>query len=421
MNLVSMKTGEDQPHLLGSHLKERDTVATHLLRLGLGVFVLSSTSSCAPSANGADGNVRADSLQTALILSNATPETQSFARELYDRGIEAGRAGDCQAATSALNEAQANSSGITPIVRALVLAQDCDGGTLTDDVARRVFASIYEGNRGNWSLARDLAREAVSQAPDYAEAHVHLGTVYMKLFELGGATSLVTEAISEYGRALRLDRNGNTHFNQGVAYASIGEWNRAMPFLDSAASHGFLVPPQLIASIENFSLHQAARGGNIEAAESLIANGARVNARALKNYGQRVAPLHYAASASQRDMVELLLSRGADVNRRSLSLVITDGRERWQRSGTPLLFAASIEDFEIVRILIDAGADVNIRDNFDTTPLIRATLYDRIQTVELLLGAGAHVRVESDFFGTALEAAQQRGYDDIVQLLSAAR
>jgi ankyrin repeat protein len=55
------------------------------------------------------------------------------------------------------------------------------------------------------------------------------------------------------------------------------------------------------------ALYFAAIGGNIEAAERLIAAGADVNARA-----QAAAPIHGAVMGGSAEMVHLLLSHGAD-------------------------------------------------------------------------------------------------------------
>ena len=56
------------------------------------------------------------------------------------------------------------------------------------------------------------------------------------------------------------------------------------------------------------ALYFAAIGGNIAAAERLIAAGADVNARA-----QAAAPIHGAVMGGHADMVNLLLSHGADI------------------------------------------------------------------------------------------------------------
>lgn len=64
--------------------------------------------------------------------------------------------------------------------------------------------------------------------------------------------------------------------------------------------------------------------GNVVFAESLIKNGADVNAK--NEYGE--TPLHLAASNEYDNMVEFLIKNGADINAKT------------ERGNTPLQYAA---------------------------------------------------------------------------------
>ncbi len=93
-------------------------------------------------------------------------------------------------------------------------------------------------------------------------------------------------------------------------------------------------------------LHEAVRDGLTEDAESLIANGASVNARDEEG---RTA-LHYCAGNGDVALLNLLLSGGADPN-----LPDDNGK-------TPLHYAAENCYAEIIELLLAAGADPSAVD-----------------------------------------------------------
>jgi uncharacterized protein len=94
-------------------------------------------------------------------------------------------------------------------------------------------------------------------------------------------------------------------------------------------------------------LHLACFFGHPTLAETLLAQGAEVNARS--NNKMQNTPLHAAAGGRNRDAVRVLLEHGAEVNAR-------------QEGGWTALHAASQNgDVEMVRLLIARGADVQIR------------------------------------------------------------
>jgi ankyrin repeat protein len=94
-------------------------------------------------------------------------------------------------------------------------------------------------------------------------------------------------------------------------------------------------------------LHLACFFGHPALTETLIAQGAEVNARSRN--AARNMPLHAAAAARNGEAVRILLEHGAEVNAR-------------QEGGWTALHAASQNgDVDMVRLLIAGGADVETR------------------------------------------------------------
>jgi ankyrin repeat protein len=102
----------------------------------------------------------------------------------------------------------------------------------------------------------------------------------------------------------------------------------------------------------DISIHNAAEEGNIEAVKQHIAAGTDVDA---KTRGE--TPLLWAARFGQSQVAELLIAEGADVNAKNVV------------GQTPLHWAAMAGHKEIIELLIAAGAEVNAKTKRGDTPL----------------------------------------------------
>lgn len=131
-------------------------------------------------------------------------------------------------------------------------------------------------------------------------------------------------------------------------------------------------------------------------------------------------PLHFAVTNGSAEAIRLLLDAGANPN-------LAD-----ELGFTPLLYVVSGQDIgnpevgiEIARLLLAAGADVNHASRADNsyawTPLMQAARNGEPELVRFLLGVeGIDLAARNTEGLTALGAAREEGFPDVVALLEAA-
>lgn len=150
------------------------------------------------------------------------------------------------------------------------------------------------------------------------------------------------------------------------------------------------------------SLMSASKKGRKEEVESLLAQGADINAKD----GSGKTPLMLASQTGHKDIVELLIDKGADVN------------VKVKESGgtTALILATFNSRKDIVELLLSRGADVNGKNDQGTTALILASEHADKEIVEMLLAKGADTNANSPL-GTALMVASRFHRMDLKELL----
>jgi uncharacterized protein len=124
-------------------------------------------------------------------------------------------------------------------------------------------------------------------------------------------------------------------------------------------------------------------------------------------------PLHIAARTGDLDAVNALLAAGATVDAQNAM--------GW----TPLFCAAYNHEIDcgfasVVQRLIDAGANVNQRITFGITPLMLAAGGGEAAVCQALLDAGAEVKATNETGRTALMMVKERHFVDVINLLYAA-
>jgi ankyrin repeat protein len=150
------------------------------------------------------------------------------------------------------------------------------------------------------------------------------------------------------------------------------------------------------------ALHLAALEGQAAVVRLLLANGAQVNARGLREE----TPLHMATYDGHREVAEVLLASQADLDARN-----TAGE-------TPLHLAARKGYRDLVELLLDHHADVNAKDRQDATLLHAAVAAGHKEVIGLLLSQNADLGARDKAGRTPKAVAAEKEQWGIVELLT---
>ena len=183
------------------------------------------------------------------------------------------------------------------------------------------------------------------------------------------------------------------------------------------------------------ALHAASRMNHLKVVQSLLRNGADVNAQG--RWGH--TPLLSSSESGHVEVVRWLLEHGADANAKdedddltSLHLAASEGHfdvvctllkhnadtNASEDTGwTPLHMASHHGRVDIVRLLLNHGADPKARDKNHQTSLHWASLEGHLDIACLLLEHGAEVNAEDNGGRTAYQFALDHGHDEVGQLL----
>lgn len=146
----------------------------------------------------------------------------------------------------------------------------------------------------------------------------------------------------------------------------------------------------------------AAKDGNIDEVERLLAAGADADAIDLDGEG----PLHAAARWGRVDVIDRLLAHDANVRLRSAYGM------------TPLRLAVLEAQPGAARALLQRGADLDARDMFGKCALHDAVQRGSREMVTLLLDYGADPNATDDAGTTPLQVARHLGNEAIQQTLT---
>lgn len=145
----------------------------------------------------------------------------------------------------------------------------------------------------------------------------------------------------------------------------------------------------------------ASIGGHIKIVETLLANGADINA--IDDQGS--TPLTSAISNNHIELAELLIKRNADIN-----IIRVDGF-------TALLKALESGHIKIAKLLISHNANINHCDSKGATALHRAVVKQKIKVVEFLLENKANINTSAEDGVTPLHSAIIVKSSELLELL----
>eukprot|EP00930_Biecheleria_cincta_P097403 TRINITY_DN89117_c0_g1_i1.p1 TRINITY_DN89117_c0_g1~~TRINITY_DN89117_c0_g1_i1.p1 ORF type:complete len:382 (+),score=70.62 TRINITY_DN89117_c0_g1_i1:114-1259(+) len=154
-------------------------------------------------------------------------------------------------------------------------------------------------------------------------------------------------------------------------------------------------------------LHWAAitQAGSAKPAEALLE--ARADVTAVTNLSR--TPLHFAARAGNADVIEILVAAKADINAKNT-----------EKGNTPLHAAAGSASLTAAQIILDAGADIDALDDSAMMPLHWAVCASRVQTVSALIEAKAQINARSRTGYTPFGLAEEWSHNGMTKLLEEA-
>jgi len=124
-----------------------------------------------------------------------------------------------------------------------------------------------------------------------------------------------------------------------------------------------------------------------------------------------LTPLALAAFFGQTAAVTVLLDYGADVNQ------MGDSTASNVPKNTALHAALAGRAWEAAQVLLERGADVHARDDGGRTPLHNAAFAASARLAEAILARGADVHARDNSGKNPLAWAEERGHQEVVDVL----
>ena len=154
-----------------------------------------------------------------------------------------------------------------------------------------------------------------------------------------------------------------------------------------------------VKEIDRIPLHYAAKSGNIEVVKLLLQKGGlqQLDARG----GNKKTPLILAAAYGHLDIVRLLLKNGARIDAKTI------------KNETALHFAVMYGHFKVVELLFAEGIDINAKIDSGASPLHMGVYYGHIEIVQSFIRHKALIEAKDNDGNTPLHWAITYGPESI--------
>ena len=191
--------------------------------------------------------------------------------------------------------------------------------------------------------------------------------------------------------SVKVEDLSRPHARAGGFFTPGGEALCVAAEVSQSKALGFLIERGVTANAVGregeHALYVAAKWGQPNAVETLLASGANVNARSGRNgytalFGALIAFRLGVAPEISSKIAEILLKRGANINATAFT-------------GDRLLHLAVTKEYgnrEVVKLLLTAGASVDARDRSNKTALMLASIRREPIIADYLLSFGADVQ-----------------------------
>src|SRR5208283_4705700 len=153
----------------------------------------------------------------------------------------------------------------------------------------------------------------------------------------------------------------------------------------------------------DLDIFEAAALGDVARLRTLLANEHDlIKAQSSDGF----TPLHLACFFGRSEAAEFLIMQGAEVNAVSPSRIAV------------IHSAAASRNAALVKLVLQAGANPNLQQQGGYTALHEAAMHNSVERVQALLAAGADCALRNDDGLTAVEMAEQKGNQEVLELLN---
>jgi uncharacterized protein len=160
---------------------------------------------------------------------------------------------------------------------------------------------------------------------------------------------------------------------------------------------------QLRERAGDLDVFEAATLGDVARLRALLANDQSL-AKAQSSDG--FTPVHLACFFGQIEAAQTLLQQGADANAVSPNRIAV------------IHSAAASRNAALVKLVLQAGANPNLQQQGGYTALHEAAMHNSVERAQALLDAGADLAIRSDNGLTAAEMAANEGSKEVLELLT---